>query len=147
MCCRALIVPIAPERLKDFKDADPYSFDYMKMWKPLTLDEAMKINPGHFSLLEIREYVEGRGHFIEGCHGYIYSCLALVDSPEGAICTVYDKRPLVCSDYPWYGRSPSPGFIFYSRTCGYKVDFKIYQNKGLLSKALKLRARKKSNGL
>lgn len=36
-------------------------------------------------------------------------------------CRAYDRRPPMCSGFPWYGREPEPGRLMYGQ-CSYLLD-------------------------
>lgn len=38
------------------------------------------------------------------------------------LCTAYEKRPAICSDYPWYGKDPVPGDRNFPSRCSFRAD-------------------------
>lgn len=118
MCCRAIRLQISPDELKRRVCKDEYlrtisdsaklwdsEFVYL-FWEPITLEEALNINP---HLKTWKEYDEA----------YYYTCTKF-DSKTNK-CSIHEKRPDVCSRYPWYDQQPFKEYnwYFYSDKCGY----------------------------
>lgn len=95
MCCRVIKLEQSPEEVKamalltgvlGIPSDNTFAAEH---WRPLTREEAMRINPFYVSQLP------DTAHF--------YSCDRL---GEDGRCRAHDVRPLVCRGYPWYDRPP-----------------------------------------
>lgn len=76
-------------------------------------------NPRHLSWLHDAEFIREHFHFLrrevvgtlspqfgnDQSPTTIFRCDAF--DPEARACTRYDERPLMCENYPWYGRNPA----------------------------------------
>ncbi|MCE7697849.1 MAG: YkgJ family cysteine cluster protein [Methanobacterium paludis] len=117
-CCKAIRVSISPEKLeKEVKELYPdgvsddmpevNDYGFMKLyWKSITRKEALKRNP-HIKTWGERDY------------DYFYECIWFKNNH----CSCHDRKPHICSEYPWYGEKPSDIHL-YSPNCGYKIDIK-----------------------
>jgi Fe-S-cluster containining protein len=123
-CCKAIYLPYSHQELLDCKPvkdyvANPWDFEkrigdhdhvFVHLyWEPITLKEALAINP-HIATWKYGTEKEDNW----------YRCTRL-DTKTNR-CTVHDNQPSVCSGYPWYGRAPRPHESYYSPDCGYQVD-------------------------
>jgi Fe-S-cluster containining protein len=127
-CCEAIrLVDFSPEylhngaqniRLKaeNGEKLEDWERDYLFLdehWHPITEDEAFLRNP---MLRMQKEY-----GLVNRKDLSYYSC-DMYDA-KSHLCMAHDKRPTVCSGYPYYGReAPSEYFTWYSPTCGYIAD-------------------------
>jgi Fe-S-cluster containining protein len=123
MCCKAIVLHISPEQIKEFyekeKDLEGISdivFIY-NFWKPISLREALSINPHLHTWVSIGEYPES---------SYFYKCLMF--DPDTNLCKVNDNKPDVCKNYPWYRNGPRKPFKFYSLDCGFYKDIENLPN-------------------
>lgn len=115
-CCEAIHISISPEEIaKGAENQREWSSsDFVFIadnWTPITREEADSINP-HFAEMEKRGADYGHMHF--------YTCKN--HDKETKLCKIYDKRPHVCSGYPWYGAEPRAEEAFYTMDCGYRID-------------------------
>jgi Fe-S-cluster containining protein len=127
-CCKAPIIAESMEHIHkilwnyyksyDFLrlDIGEYDTDYKfiaKYWRPIPMEEAIKINP------VLKEW-EKKGYLKKK---YAYLCTMFKDGK----CAAHDLRPKVCSRFPFYGK-PKKLNTNYTHECGYmealKEDFK-----------------------
>ncbi|MHB1418704.1 MAG: YkgJ family cysteine cluster protein [Bacillota bacterium] len=80
-------------------------------WEQITQAEALEINP---NLKQRIDWCKS-DNIVE----VYFKCHRL--DPKTNLCIVHDKRPQVCSGYPWYGRMPHKMY-FYSPNCGYAFE-------------------------
>jgi Fe-S-cluster containining protein len=81
------------------------SFDLLpSYWRPISLLEAKEINPFYFSSFEEGQVAT-------------FAC----DHLKNGRCSIYEKRPLVCSEYPFYHGKEFTG-PFYSPSCFYIAE-------------------------
>lgn len=131
MCCRAIVLNMTYQEIenyyKDYRDQnkefsdeeiEKWAFEQDAafvhlFWKHITKEEAFKINP-HLKLWF-------GGKINQDINKSSFWTCTKFDSKTNK-CTVQDKKPSVCSEYPYYGRAISKNEPFYSLNCGYKAD-------------------------
>lgn len=131
-CCEAIHIRLSPEDIKkmaedarrrgfDDTNNDPIFVD--QHWKPITREEAFRINPylqeQHNEL--VSEYGEA---LLSDSYKRLQYYTCNQHDKETGKCTIHDLRPSVCAGYPWYDRIPQSDHLFYSAECGYRADVK-----------------------
>ncbi len=95
LCCQAITLPLQVFTDRGFFDQVPHG------WRPISLAEAFEINP-HLGRIE------------ENCA--FFTC----DHLNNGRCSIYDRRPKICSEYPFYGDKEFHG-PFYTPHCFYRA--------------------------
>lgn len=122
MCCRAIRInkswdeiiameaePIPEELGKSITKYNDAGF-IRTFWNPITLEEALEINP---HLATWPRYKEN----------FYYRCTKF-DAKTNE-CTINNLKPHVCKEFPWYDSAPKEdenSWHFYSENCGYIED-------------------------
>ncbi len=88
-CCKLDVSEYSYEQLKQrAMKGDKYSEDFVSVFVPFgSEDEAREINPEYFDLLNV---------LVPDEKVYYYYCPNL----ECNLCTIYEKRPDICKDFP-----------------------------------------------
>ena len=111
MCCRVLPVPVFHLQLGKCKspECDTCKNEH-KLWKRITREEAMSLNPHMVKNVEDSPMLRNIMVF--------HTCTALTD--EG-LCPFHgDDKLETCAGWPWYGKPiPGDGFKFPSPDCGF----------------------------
>ena len=89
-CCKLAVSEYSYEQLKQrAMRGDKFSEDFVSVFVPYeSEEEARKINPGYFDLLN---------RLVEEDKIYYYHCPKL---GSDNLCTIYENRPNICKDYP-----------------------------------------------
>lgn len=93
-CCEVIMLDnVSPESLAEKFQSGRIDPLYIEILKPISREEAFKRNPVAVSEREesSKRYGNGRDKV------YFYSCPKLVDG----MCSIYEKRPSMCSTYPF----------------------------------------------
>jgi len=90
-CCKLAVSEYSYEQLKQrAHKGDKYSEDFISVFIPYESEEEAKaVNPEYFELLNI---------LVEDSKIYYYHCPKL---GKDNLCTIYDKRPDICRDFPY----------------------------------------------
>jgi Fe-S-cluster containining protein len=118
-CCSAIWLRTSKEEI-DLMVDDEQAKLLSKILIPISEDEAIRVN----GLLV--NFADGSFNTF-GTRGYFYKCSEFDE--DNKICKSHDKRPLMCSDFPYYPSiskmigdvcKVAPNFVFYDQNCGYK---------------------------
>lgn len=95
------------------RDSVPGDADFIQRnWVPVSKKKAFILNP----------YLEKK---IENGKRYFYTC-KLFNKYTGQ-CSDYENRPQICKGFPWYGRDPHSGDVFFTPDCGFKNDYEEFK--------------------
>lgn len=122
-CCQAIIIPVPQDQILNSKAVGgDYGFA-LNNWKPITEEEAYAINP-HLKTWD----VHNRGTYNRDGVSF-WTCTQY--DHETKLCKAHEKRPSVCSGYPFYGREYNlpENFPFYDNKCGFNLPENFETNK------------------
>lgn len=92
-CCEAIPLGLSKTAMMryEYESGSPNHLTALfinKWWRRISRAKYASVHP---------EAAQTASHFF-------YECLKF--DPVSRLCTAHDERPPICSNYPWYGRSP-----------------------------------------